>query len=200
MADDFFKVKVTDAGGYFAMALRVIGQDLAELFPQQIEVYYQNETFDVRVRCDRKRAERKTPAAAKSGLKNVIHKLATYRLDKAEDGADIAVFEHQYNSDEIGRLDRAGLHRRTQAGKVPDINNLGEALRTIGRIVDAQGGQLIRIFKDPRRVIFDYKDKQGTSHNKEMTRSELFKVQQSYYEKRSGSGGIDPWKGQDWRR
>ena len=39
MADDFFKVKVTDAGGYFAMALRVIGQDLAELFPQQVEVY-----------------------------------------------------------------------------------------------------------------------------------------------------------------
>ena len=182
------------------MALRAIGQDLAELFPQQIEVYYQNETFDVRVRCDRKRAERKTPAAAKSGLKNVIHKLATYRLDKAEDGADIAVFEHQYNSDEIGRLDRAGIHRRTQAGKVPDINNLGEALRTIGRIVDAQGGQLIRILKDPRRVIFDYKDKQGTSHNKEMTRSELFKVQQSYYEKRSGSGGVDLWKGQDWRR
>jgi hypothetical protein len=97
-------------------------------------------------------------------------------------------------------LDRAGIHRRTQAGKVPDINNLGEALRTIGRIVDAQGGQLIRILKDPRRVIFDYKDKQGTSHNKEMTRSELFKVQQSYYEKRSGSGGVDLWKGQDWRR
>ena len=200
MADDFFKLKSNDSSGYFAMALRAIGQDLAELFPQQIEVYYQNETFDVRVRCDRKRAERKTPAAAKSGLKNVIHKLATYRLDKAEDGADIAVFEHQYNSDEIGRLDRAGLHRRAQAGKVPDINNLGEALRTIGRIVDAQGGQLIRILKDPRRVVFDYKDKQGTAHNKEMTRSELFKVQQSYYEKRSGSGGVDLWKGQDWRR
>src|ERR1051325_11518109 len=163
MADDFFKLKSNDSSGYFAMALRVIGQDLAELFPQQIEVFYQNATFDVRVRCDRKRAERKTPAVAKSGLKNVFHKLATYRLDKAEDGTDTAIFEHEYNSDEIGRLDRAGIHRRTQAGKVPDINNLGEALRTIGRIVDAQGGQLIRILKDPRRIIFDYKDKQGRS-------------------------------------
>lgn len=200
MPDDFFKLKSNDAGGYFAKALRVIGQDLGELFPQQIELYYQNDTFDVRVRCDRKRAEKKTPAAAKSGLKNVIHKLATYRLDKAADGADIAVFEHHYNSEEIGRLDRAGMHRRSQAGKVPDINNLGEALRTIGRIVDAQGGQLVRILKDPRRVVFDYKDKQGTSHNKEMTRAELFKVQLSYYEKRSGSGGVDLWKGQDWRR
>ena len=200
MTDDFFKLKSNDSAGYFAKALRVIGQDLTELFPQQIEVYYQQEIFDVRVRCDRKRAEKKSPPAEKSGLKNVFHKLATYRLDKAPDGADTVVFEHRYNSDEIGRLDRAGIHRRNQAGKVPDINNLGEALRTIGRIIDAQGGELIRILKDPRRVVFDYNDKQGAPQKTEMTRSELFKVQQSYYEKRSGSGGVDLWKGQDWRR
>ena len=200
MPDDLFKVKSNDAGGYFAKALRVIGQDLTELFPQQIEVYYQQEIFDVRVRCDRKRAEKKSPPAEKSGLKNVFHKLATYRLDKPPEGADIVVFEHRYNSDEIGRLDRAGIHRRNQAGKVPDINNLGEALRTIGRIIDAQGGELIRILKDPRRVVFDYNNKQGAPQKMEMTRSELFKAQQSYYEKRSGSGGVDLWKGQDWRR
>jgi hypothetical protein len=48
--------------------------------------------------------------------------------------------------------------------------------------------------------VFDYKDKQGASQKIEMTRSELFKVQQSYYEKRSGTGNVDVWKGQDWRR
>jgi hypothetical protein len=48
--------------------------------------------------------------------------------------------------------------------------------------------------------VFDYNDKQGVPQKTEMTRSELFKVQQSYYEKRSGSGGVDLWKGQDWRR
>src|SRR5690242_11951532 len=200
MPDDFFKVKSNDSAGYFAKALRVIGQDVTELFPQQIEVYYQDHSFEVRVRCDRKRAEKKSPPAEKSTLKSAFHKLATYRLDKAPDGADIAVFEHRYNMDEIGQLDRVGMHRRNQAGKVPDINNLGEALRTIGRIIDAQGGQLIRILKDPRRVVFDYNDKQGVSQKTEMTRSELFKVQQSYYDKRSGSGGVDLWKGQDWRR
>jgi hypothetical protein len=200
MPDDPFKLKSNDSGGYFAKALRVIGQDLAELFPQQIEVSFQDRVFEVRVRCDRKRAEKKTPPAEKSPLKNAFHKLATYRLDKAADGADIAVFEHRYNADEIGQLDRVGIHRRNQAGKVPDINNLGEALRTIGRIIDAQGGQLIRLLKDSRRVVFDYNDKQGVPQKTEMTRSELFKVQQSYYEKRSGSGGVDLWKGQDWRR
>ena len=197
MPDDLFKVKSSDSGGYFAKALRVIGQDLVELFPQQLEIEYKDDVFDVRVRCDRKRAEKKSPPPEKSGLKNVIHKLATYRLDKAPEGADIAVFAHTYGSEEIGRLDRVGIHRRSQAGKIPDINNLGEALRTIGRIIDARDGQLVRIFKDPRRVLFDYTDKEGASQKIEMTRSELFKAQQSYYEKRSGSQNIDLWKGHD---
>ena len=127
----------------------------------------------------------------------MIHKLANYRLDKPPEGLDIANFERRYSSDEIGRLDRAGLHRRSQAGKIPDINNLGEALRTIGRIIDAEGGQLLRILKDQRRVAFDYIDKKGATQKKEMTRSELFKAQQSYYGNRSGSMNIDLWKGND---
>jgi hypothetical protein len=189
------RLKLSDSGGYFARALRVIGQDIAELFPQQLEIDYSGDTFDVRVRCDRKRAEKKNPDVQRSGLKNVFHKLATYRLDKPAEGSDLGSFEHRYDSDEIGRLDRAGLQRRSQAGKVPDINNLGEALRTIGRIVDGDGGQLVRIFKDPRRVVFNYTDKSGATRRTEMTRSELFKAQQSYYSKRSGAKGVDPWTG-----
>ena len=127
----------------------------------------------------------------------MIHKLANYRLDKAPEGPDIATLERRYSSDEIGRLDRAGLHRRSQAGKIPDINNLGEALRTIGRIIDAEGGELLRMLKDQRRVAFDYTDKKGSIQKKEMTRSELFKAQQSYYGNRSGSTNIDLWKGND---
>jgi hypothetical protein len=192
---DELKLKSDDLGDYFAKALRVIGQDLAELIPQQLEVYYENRVFEVRVRCDRKRAEKKSPPTEKSPLKNAFHKIATYRLDKPSETDEMAVFEHRYDSDEIGRLDRVAIHRRNQTGKVPDINNLGEALRTIGRVIDAQGGQLIRIIKDSRRVTFDYTDKTGASQKAEMTRSELFKVQQSYYQKRSGRGSVDPWKG-----
>jgi hypothetical protein len=192
-----FKVKSSDSGGYFARALRAIGQDLNELFPHQLEIVYKETSFETQVRCDRKRAEKKSPPAEKSGLKNVFHKLATYRLDKGPEGADTATYEHSYHPEEVNRLDRAGLHRRTQAGKVPDINNLGEALRTIGRIIDAADGQLVRIFKDQRRVAFDYVDKKGATIKTEMTRSELFKIQQSYYGKRSGSKNIDLWRGHD---
>ena len=194
---DTLKVKSNDGGGYFARALRVIGQDLHELIPHQLEIVYKDEVFAVQVRCDRKRAEKKNPPEAKSGLKNVFHKLATYRLDKGPEAPDVATYEHSYGRDEISRLDRAGLHRRTQAGKVPDINQLGEALRTIGRIIDAADGQLVRIFRDQRRVAFDYVSKKSETVKTEMTRTELFKVQQSYYENRSGSKNIDLWKGHD---
>lgn len=194
---DSLKVKSNDSGGYFARALRAIGQDLHELIPHTLEITYRDEVFETQVRCDRKRAEKKNPPEAKSGLKSVFHKLATYRLDKGPEGPDIASYEHSYGRDEISRLDRAGLHRRAQAGKVPDINQLGEALRTIGRIIDAADGQLVRIFRDQRRVAFDYVSKKGETVKTEMTRTELFKAQQSYYEKRSGSKHIDLWKGHD---
>jgi hypothetical protein len=192
---DSFKVASTEPAGYYAHALRAIGQDLAELIPQQVEIDYQGDRFAVRVRCDRRRAEKRMPQAEKTGLRNVIHKLATYRLDKGPEGIEMATVEQVYTSEEINRLDQAGLHRRTQAGKIPDINSLGEALRTIGRLIDAEEGRLIRIFKDQRRVAFDYTDKTGANRKVEWTRSELFKIQQSYYGKRSGQKSIDTWKG-----
>jgi len=194
---DSFRVKSSEPAGYYARALRVIGQDLAELFPQQVDIDYKGDSFEVRVQCDRKRAEKRIPQVEKSGLRNVIRKLANYRLDKAPEGIESATIEQTYDAAEVNRLDEAGLHLRTQAGKVPDINNLGEALRTVGRIIDADEGRLIRIFKDQRRVAFDYADKSGAMRKVEMTRSELFKVQQSYYDKRGGQKSIDTWKGRD---
>jgi hypothetical protein len=181
------RISRSDSSGYYARALRAIGQDLTELFPQQLDIEYHDRSFAVRVRCERKWVEKRNPPVEKKGLKNLFYKLATYLLDKPREDSKIATMEHTYNSDEIGELDRAGFHLRTQAGKIPAINNLGEALRTIGRIVDADGGQLVRIFRDQRHVIFEYVEKNGSMHKTEMTRSELFKLQQSYYEKRDGS-------------
>lgn len=197
LADSSFKIKSHDSGGYFARALRVIGQDLNELIPQQLEIVFREEIFEAQARCDRKRAEKKNPPAEKQGLKNVFYKLATYRLDKGPEGPDLATYEHSYTPDEISRLDSAALDRRIQAGKIPDINNLGEALRTVGRIIDAAEGRLVRLVRDQRRIVFDYTIKKGELVKTEMTRSELLKTQQSYYEHRSGSKNIDPWKSHD---
>lgn len=187
------------AANYYARVLRVIGQDIADLFPVQLEIEQQERNFIVRVRCDRRRSENKAPPqpaeAPKTGFRSIIHKLNTIRLDKVPEKSNLVTVNRAYNPMDISRIDEAGLQRRMQVGKIPDIHNLGEALRTIGRIIDADEGRLTRIFKDQRRVIFDYVVRAGEARKVEMTLTELYKVQQTYYQTRSASQSLDLWKG-----
>jgi hypothetical protein len=189
-------VESNQTANYYARVLRVIGQDLAELFPAQLEIEQQGRAFVANVRCDRKRAQVKAPPEpSKSGFGGIIHKLATYRLEKAPEKPELVNVTRNYTAVDISRIDEAGLHRRIQLGKIPDIHNLGEALRTIGRIIDAEDGQLTRIFKDQRRVVFEYIARGGETRKTEMTLTELYKAQQSYYQSRSGTQSLDLWKG-----
>jgi hypothetical protein len=181
---------------YYARVLRAIGQDLAELFPVQLEIEERGRSTNVRVRCDRKRSESKLPPQApKSGLGGIIRKLANYRLDREPDKPDLVDVHRSYDPTDISRIDEAGLQRRVEIGRIPDIHNLAEALRTIGRIIDADGGRLNRVFKDSRRVLFDYVVSGGETRKVEMTATDLYKVQQSFYQTRSASQSLDLWKG-----
>jgi len=192
-------VEPNQPSNYYARVLRAIGQDLADLFPQLLEIEQQERSFVVHVRCDRKRSESKASVqpgeAPKSGFKNIFQKLNTVRLDRAPEKPEIVSVNRTYNPIDISRIDEAGLHHRIQLGKIPDIHNLGESLRTIGRIIDAEEGRLTKIFRDQRRVVFEYVTRGGETKKMEMTRAELVKVQQSYYHGRSGSKSLDLWKG-----
>jgi hypothetical protein len=181
---------------HYARLLRAIGQDIADLFPVQLEIEERGRTVNVRVRCDRKRSQSKLPPEApKSGLGGIIRKLHSFRLDREPEKAELADVHRSYEPIDISRIDEAGLHRRAEIGRIPDIHNLAEALRTIGRIIDADGGRLNRIFKDSRRVLFDYVVHGGESRKVEMTATDLYKVQQSFYQTRSASQSLDLWKG-----
>ena len=186
---------------YYARVLRAIGQDLADFFPHQLEIEQKERSFIVNLRCDRKRSESKAPLkpaeAPKSGFRNIFQKLNAIRLDKPTDKPDIVSVNRVYNPIDISRIDEAGLHRRIQLGKIPDIHDLGEALRTIGRILDAEEGRLVKIFKDQRRVVFDYIARGGGAKKVELSRAELIKVQQSYYHGREGRGSLDLWRNKD---
>lgn len=185
---------------YYARVLRAIGQDLAEFFPRQLEVEQQDRAFVARVRCDRKRSEAKAPAAPteaqKSGLRNIFQKLHSIRLDRSADKPDLVTVNRTYTAADISRIDEAGLQRRNQVGKIPDIHDLGEALRTIGRIVDAAEGRLVKLLRDQRRVVFEYVER-GEAKKVEMSRTELYKIQQSYYQNRSGPASLDLWRNKD---
>jgi hypothetical protein len=186
---------------YYARVLRAIGQDLAELFPQQLNIRQQGRTFVARVRCDRKRSQSKTSpeatVAQNTGLRKIIHKLTTLRLNKEPKKSELVIVDRTYHPIDISRIDEAGLQRRMQLGKVPDIHDLGEALRTIGRIVDAEEGRLLTIYKDQRQVTFDYVARGGATKKVQLTRDELYKIQQSYYHGRSGFNTLDLWRGKD---
>ena len=191
-----------EPSNYYARVLRAIGQDLASLIPHQLEIEQKERTFIVQVRCNRKRSESKEAAqpveAPKAGrLRGFIHRLNTIRLDKPPDKSEIITINRSYNPIDISNIDEAGLHRRIQLGKIPDIHDLGEALRTIGRILDAEEGRLVRILKDQRRVTFDYIAKGGGTQKVELTRDELYKIQQNYYHGRSGRNTLDLWRGKD---
>jgi hypothetical protein len=100
-------------------------------------------------------------------------------------------------SDDINRLNESGMQRRAQAGKIPDIRNLSEALRTVGRIIDAEAGQLIKLFRDLNRIAFEYMTKKALRGKAEMTHVELYKLQQQYYQKRGDFVSLDVWKGHE---
>ena len=172
------------------------------MFPQQLEIEYHADNFEVRVRCDRKRAEKKSLPVQKSGLRDVLHKLATYELGKPASAkpskeAEIATFARTYSPDDINQLNESGMRRRAQAAKIPDVRNLSEALRTVGRIIDAEEGRLIKVFRDLNRIAFECMNAEGATRRAEMTHGELYKLQQQYYQKRGDFVSVDVWKGHE---
>lgn len=186
---------------FYARVLRAIGQDIGDLFPHQLEIEQKERSFVVHVRCDRKRSEGKRPAqpaeTQKSGLRGIFQKLHSIRLNKPSNKPDIVSVNRVYNPIDISRIDEAGLQKRNQLGKIPDIHDLGEALRTIGRVLDAAEGRLVKVLKDQRGVVFEYIERGGGMKKVKLTRAELVKVQQSYYHGREGSGSLDLWRNKD---
>jgi hypothetical protein len=193
-------MEANQPSNYYARVLRAIGQDLASLFPHQLEIEQRDGIFVAHVRCDRRRTEKKTepnPAEiSKTGLRSIIHKLNTIRLDRPPEKPEVVTVNRSYTANDISRIDEAGLHRRIQLGKIPDIHELGEALRTIGRILDAEEGRLIRLLKDQRRLTLDYMTRDRAEKKVQLTQAELTKIQQSYYHGR-GRSSLDLWKGKD---
>lgn len=191
-----FKILSSSAPGAYARALRAIGQDLADLFPDSVEIQVYGEKFVVRGQCTKERLAAKQAAYQDKGLRSFCAgMLARDVLTLGHQAKSATVpFERTYTSEDVNQVDEIGKRRRFGAGKIPDIRSLAELLRTIGRLVDGQGGVLTKIFKDARRVVFEYSDAAGKSHNEIMSTPDLHKLQKGFYEKRTAPSGADPWQ------
>ena len=168
----------------YAAALRVIGQDLADLLPLNLEIALKDKTFTV---TGRGLAESSQTDKAK---KNILSKVwnALIHHDPATNLVEWQLnsvpFARTYSQDDISRWDENHLKKRKKAADLPDIYSLGERLRIVGRIVNAKGGDLVHLTKTLNSVAFQYRDQDGVIHSEEYSANDLFQIQQEYHSKR----------------
>ena len=191
-----FKILTSHAPGTYARALRAIGQDLADLFPEALEIKLLGENFLVQGHCSKDRFDAKQPKTQRKGFKELCADvLARDVATFTRQGKSPTIqFQRNYAPHDIDQIDEIGMSRRFAVGKMPDIRSLAEILRTVGRLVDGQGGELIKVQKDARRIAYEFTDREGKSRSEIMSHLELYRLQKSFYEKRGAVVGLDPWK------
>lgn len=187
------KRKSLQAPGYYALALRAIGQDLARLFPCDWEIVTQPDGFSVRGHCPKACIDSGAADCAKPAVKSLLGQLwrrpaPSVRPDPA---AEVVEFNRIYGSQEIDRLDQLGANYRSAMNRIPDPRSLGESLRTIGRMIDANHCQLTLLKKFPDRLVVDYRDNDNQRQTEELTKVELDKLQRRYYDDRGKFNLID---------
>jgi hypothetical protein len=180
----------------FARSLRVIGQSLAALFPEYLEIELNGADYFARGN-GRAEAIRAVTPCQTGVLGTIWNKLARQKSESepVQPPSSIVAFEHAYTVADIDRLDQTGTANRRSTGCLPDIYSLAERLRTVGRIIDSRGGQLIKLIMDMDAVKFQYRDRENKVCLAEYSNFALYKLQQEYYAQRSGPESTDPWNG-----
>lgn len=193
------KLKSLQAPGYYTLALRAIGQDLAKLFPCDLEIIAAADGFTVRGHCPRGRLDGVKAKTDKSALQSLLGKFFQRPAPAGQPDtiSEIVDFTRVYNGQDIDRLDQRGARYRTGMNRIPDPRTLGESLRTIGRLIDANNCQLTSLKKFSDRLVIEYRDTNEQSQCEEMTNFELYKLQRSYYGKRGSFTPVDKWKGRE---
>ena len=75
----------------------------------------------------------------------------------------------------------------------PDIYVLAERLRTVGRMIEAKDGQLVKVTLDNNRIAFTFRDVDGELYNDELSAPELYRTQQDGNRSRGTGKTRDPW-------
>lgn len=172
---------VQEAAGFYTRALRVIGQDLAPLVPEHLAIEHRGDELIAQGLCPKSRMDELNASGAWAGVKKLVDKVADIiRVPQHEPDLEFIPFSRSYTVEEIQRLDGQGTRRRGNNGGMPDIYSLGERLRTIGKVIDAQNGRVVRIFKDLHHVVFEYRSEDGGTRKEQLDNTQLYQLQQRY--------------------
>ena len=180
---------------FHARALRAIGQDVGNLYPLSLEISREGVNF----RVDGRHLPRDpAPGGAHANsafLDNLRIKIlrGPSPAPTAESPTAPISFNRTYTPADIDRLDDSGAHHRSGMDKVPDIYSLGEMLRMVGRLVDSDGGRLLKLSRDMSGVAFEYEDGSGQKQRRQFSSLQLYKLQQEYHAQRGTHVAIDQW-------
>ncbi|MBM4262594.1 MAG: hypothetical protein FJ145_14335 [Deltaproteobacteria bacterium] len=174
----------------YARALRAIGRDLASLFPENLEIEVIGATYKVQYHLRAKTLAPEKPEKA-SLLRNLFKKSETSAPAPAT--TSFQPETRTYAQDALDRINSAQSAARHADDGNPDIYDLSERLRTVGRVVDKIQGTLIKVSKGANSVQFHYADAKGLEHNDELSNQELYRMQREFFASREHHSGNDIW-------
>ncbi len=166
-----------------AWALRTIGQDLADLHPEYLEIEFTGQVYKARGRAQTTQTRSK---------KNSAGKILSEK-PRSDAQRESSWFERSYPLYEIHRLDDQGLIQRNNHPNAPDIYILGERLRTVGKMIEAKSGQLLKLTLDNYSVSFTFRNAQGEIFTEEHSTPTLYRSQQDGNLLRGTGRTRDPW-------
>jgi hypothetical protein len=192
-----------------AWALRTIGQNLSDLLLEYLEIEFTGQLYIARGRAQSKpqpsngrklRSELDQPFRhkirslnASRGYGNISHKSTGSDVGNIQ-SRSFSPFERSYPLYEIHRLDEQGMVQRKSDAQPPDIYLLSERLRTIGRMIEAQGGQLVRLTVENYRVTFTFRNSAGEFHHEDHSTPALYRSQRDDTARRGTGRPRDPWE------
>ena len=169
--------------------MRTIGQDLADLRPEYLEIEFNGQIYIARGRA------RRNQSAAKQSRAGKI--LAVFRRSsKGSDGQrrESPWFERTYPLSEIHRLDESGQIQRKNYPETPDIYVLGERLRTLGKMIEAKNGQLLKLTMNSYHAALTFRNSTGEICDEEHSTPALYRSQQDENSRRGTRRTRDPWE------
>jgi len=175
----------------YALALRVVGQDLAQLFPRVLDIETDGTVFEARGESHPNPFE----TIQEGFFARAWNKLRG--IAPAQPAAATSSFSRRYEPAEIERLDQLNRAHRLDNFRRADIYSLAERLRTMGAIVDGKNGRLKHLRKDADHLIVEYWDRQNQLQSAKLTTVILYRNQQQLDQQRR-NGPSELWEGYDF--
>lgn len=137
----------------YARALRAIGNDLASYSPENLEIELLGPNYKV-----------------------------TYHVqgEATRTRALLVPQSHIYDTESLAAIDAVQITKRGTANQNADIYDLGETLRTAGRLIDRIEGKLLRLTKNTHSLLLQYHDSKGNLRTDEFSNQDLFRIQREF--------------------